>query len=56
MVLALGTLHNLELSPNDPIADEYVALAKTCLVKDHFLTKNTIAGVQTLNVMAHYNL
>lgn len=56
MVLAMGTLHNLELSPNDPMADDYVAMAKTCLVKDSFMTKNTIAGVQTLNVMAHYNL
>ena len=56
MVLAMGTLHNLELAPNDPVAESYVAMAKTCLVKDSFMIKNTIAGVQTLNIMAHYNL
>lgn len=52
----MGTLYNLELAPNDPISEEFVELARTCLVKDHFLVKNTLAGVQTLNVMAHFNL
>ncbi|KAK6904287.1 hypothetical protein I203_107803 [Kwoniella mangroviensis CBS 8507] len=55
-VLAMGTLQNLELPPNDPTADEYLLLAKSCLTKGDFLNNNTIAGVQTLIVMAHYLL
>lgn len=56
IVLAMGTLHNLEALPNDPIGDEYLSRARDCLVKDNFLIKSTIAGVRTLNVMAHYHL
>ncbi|WWC87416.1 uncharacterized protein L201_002305 [Kwoniella dendrophila CBS 6074] len=55
-ILAMGTLQNLELPPNDPSADEYLALSKGCLTKGDFLNNNTIAGVQTLIVMAHYLL
>ncbi|WVR04222.1 hypothetical protein IAU60_001222 [Kwoniella sp. DSM 27419] len=55
-ILAMGTLQNLELPPHDPSADEYLALAKGCLTKGDFLNNNTIAGVQTLIIMAHYLL
>ncbi|WRT65255.1 uncharacterized protein IL334_002198 [Kwoniella shivajii] len=55
-ILAMGTLQNLELPPNDPTADEYLALAKGSLTKGDFLNNNTIAGVQTLIIMAHYLL
>nr|XP_018266019.1 uncharacterized protein I303_02397 [Kwoniella dejecticola CBS 10117]OBR88177.1 hypothetical protein I303_02397 [Kwoniella dejecticola CBS 10117] len=55
-ILAMGTLQNLELPPNDPTADEYLSLAKGCLTKGDFLNNNTIAGVQTLIIMAHYLL
>lgn len=48
ITLALGALHNLELPPNDPIADEFCHLAKAALAKGQFLTHNTIAAVQTL--------
>lgn len=68
IILAIGSLHNLELPPNDPSADEYLDLAKRSLAKSDFMTHCTIAGVQTLvsgkapkrliakHVMAHYHL
>jgi hypothetical protein len=48
VIFAMGTLYNLELAPNDSSAEEYFALAKTCLAKGNFMVHNTLAGVQTL--------
>jgi hypothetical protein len=48
MALANGALHNLELPPDDPIGLEYVLRAQQCLSLGSFLTKNTIAGIQTV--------
>jgi hypothetical protein len=48
IILAIGSLHNLELPPNDPSADEYLDLAKRSLTKSDFMTNCTIAGIQTL--------
>jgi len=48
IVLAVGSLHNLELAPNDPSTEEYLTLSKRCLAKSDFLTRSTIAGIQTL--------
>jgi hypothetical protein len=48
IILAIGSLHNLELPANDPSADEYLELAKRSLSKSDFLTHCTIAGIQTL--------
>lgn len=59
----MGALQNLELSPDDALAHEFMLLAKTCLHKGNFMVQNTIAGVQTLvsrnlmngaNAVAHY--
>ena len=47
-VLALGASHNLELSPDDQIAEDYCESARNCLVKGNFMTHSTLAGVQTL--------
>ncbi|KAK8846529.1 hypothetical protein IAR55_005615 [Kwoniella newhampshirensis] len=47
-ILALGTVHNLELPPHDESAEEYIALGKACLSKGDFLNHGTIAGVQAL--------
>jgi len=47
-VLALGASHNLELSPDDQIAEDYCEAARNCLVKGSFMTHSTLAGVQTL--------
>jgi hypothetical protein len=47
-VLALGASHNLELSPDDQIAEDYCESARNCLVKGNFMTHSTLSGVQTL--------
>jgi hypothetical protein len=47
-VLAIGATHNLELSPDDLVAEEYCESARSCLVKGNFMTHSTLAGVQTL--------
>lgn len=69
MVFAMGALYSLELPPNDPVASEYLALSKACLVKGNFLVNTTLSGVQTLvrslsyllqltpqHIMAHFHL
>ncbi|ODN75930.1 hypothetical protein L202_05915 [Cryptococcus amylolentus CBS 6039] len=56
IILAMGTVHNIELPPHDESAEEYLALAKGSLTKGNFLNHGTIAGVQTLVTMAHYYL
>ncbi|ORY30771.1 hypothetical protein BCR39DRAFT_598252 [Naematelia encephala] len=56
VVLAMGALHNLELPPDDPCVDEYLTLAEQCLIKGNFMVHNTMAGVQTLIIMAHCKL
>jgi len=48
IILAIGSLHNLELPPNDPSAEEYLEMSKRCLAKTDFLTRSTLAGIQTL--------
>jgi hypothetical protein len=48
IILAMGSLHCLELPPNDPQADEYLAAAKACLAKGDFMIHNTISGLQAL--------
>jgi hypothetical protein len=55
-ILAMGTLHNLELEANDPLATEYMDLAKRSLTRGNFLQHNTIAALQTLHVIAHVHL
>jgi hypothetical protein len=52
-VLALGASHNLELSPDDQIAEDYCESARNCLVRGNFMTHSTLAGVQTL--VGHFN-
>ncbi|WWC87429.1 uncharacterized protein L201_002318 [Kwoniella dendrophila CBS 6074] len=56
IVLAMGALHNLELRPDDTSAEDYMLCAEDCLTKGHFMTNNTVAGVQTLIIMAHFHL
>ncbi|GFZ52287.1 hypothetical protein JCM24511_10060 [Saitozyma sp. JCM 24511] len=56
IILAMGSLHCLELPPNDPQADEYLAAAKACLAKGDFMIHNTISGLQALHIMAHFHL
>ncbi|RSH91564.1 hypothetical protein EHS25_009863 [Saitozyma podzolica] len=53
VVLAMGALHNLEMPPEDPVVEQYISLAKACLIKSNFLIHTTIAGVQTVHIMAN---
>ncbi|WWC65511.1 uncharacterized protein I303_108129 [Kwoniella dejecticola CBS 10117] len=56
IILAMGALHSLELRANDPLAEHYCNLAKACLAKGDFLVNTTLAGVQSLHIMAHFML
>nr|KIR83485.1 hypothetical protein I308_06147 [Cryptococcus tetragattii IND107] len=58
IILAMGALHNLELPPNDPIAEEYSTLSKICLAKGEFMIHCTTVGIMALHkhVMAHFHL
>ncbi|ADV25110.1 hypothetical protein I305_05945 [Cryptococcus gattii E566] len=58
IILAMGALHNLELPPNDPIAEEYSTLSKICLAKGEFMIHCTTIGIMALHkhVMAHFHL
>lgn len=48
MLLAMGTVHNIELPPHDESAEEYLALAQAAMTKGNFMNHATIAGLQTL--------
>jgi hypothetical protein len=48
IILAMGTLFNLELLPNDPASDRYLRLAEISLGLGEFLKRNTLAGLQTV--------
>lgn len=48
IVLAQGTLFNLEMPNIDSSAEDWLHLSERALVKGNFLASNTIAGVQTL--------
>lgn len=48
ITMAFGSLHDLELPPNDPVSVDFYTTARLCLVKGKFLIHNTLAGVRTL--------
>nr|XP_019051366.1 hypothetical protein I302_01815 [Kwoniella bestiolae CBS 10118]OCF30296.1 hypothetical protein I302_01815 [Kwoniella bestiolae CBS 10118] len=56
ILLAQGTLYNLEMPNNDPSAEGWLNLSERALVKGNFFANNTIPAVQTLHLMAHYHL
>ncbi|WOO86263.1 putative transcriptional regulatory protein [Vanrija pseudolonga] len=56
IVFAMGTYFNLELPPDDPGVEDYLNLSQCCLAKADFITKHTLAGVQTLHIMASLKL
>ncbi|KAF2153605.1 hypothetical protein K461DRAFT_278410 [Myriangium duriaei CBS 260.36] len=56
IIMAQGTLHNIEMPHYDSSANEWLHLSERALVKGEFLSSNTIAGLQTLHLMAHLNL
>lgn len=72
MIMAQGTLYNIEMPYSDPSAEEWLHLSQRALVKGDFLATNTVPGLQTLvsislfrqratlltrqHLMAHYHL
>lgn len=48
MILAFGTLHCLELAPNDPTAYELASVAQIALSKGDLLSRPSISGLQAL--------
>jgi hypothetical protein len=48
IIIAQGTLYNIEMPPFDSSADGWVRLSELALVKGDFLSNNTIPGLQTL--------
>lgn len=48
IVLAQGTLFNIEMPNTDPSAEDWLRLSEQALVKGKFLANNTISAVQTL--------
>ena len=48
VILAHGTMYNIEMAHNDPSAEEWLRLSEWALVKGDFLTNNTVPGLQTL--------
>lgn len=48
IILAQGTIFNIELPSFDPSVEEWLRLSELALVKGHFLSNNTIPGLQTL--------
>ncbi|KAI7154512.1 hypothetical protein KC349_g7603 [Hortaea werneckii] len=56
IILAQGTMFNIELPSYDPSVEEWLRLSELALVKGHFLSNNTIPGLQTLHLMAHLHL
>ncbi|EAL20713.1 hypothetical protein CNBE0780 [Cryptococcus deneoformans B-3501A] len=55
MVLAFGTLHCLELAPNDPTAYELASVAQVALSKGDLLSRPSISGLQALHILAQFS-
>jgi hypothetical protein len=48
IIMAQGTMYNIEMPNYDSSAEEWLYLSERALVKGKFLSKNTVAGLQTL--------
>jgi hypothetical protein len=48
IILAQGTMFNIEMPSFDPSVEEWLHLSERALVKGDFLSNNTVAGLQTL--------
>ncbi|KAL4893492.1 hypothetical protein BDV59DRAFT_207607 [Aspergillus ambiguus] len=56
IIMAQGTMYNIEMANYDPSAEEWLHLSERALVKGRFLSNNMVAGLQTLHLMAHLHL
>ena len=48
VIMAQGTIYNIEMPAFDSSADHWLRLAELALVKGNVLSNNTLPGVQTL--------
>lgn len=48
IIMAQGTMFNIEMPDCDSSAEDWLHLSERALVKGHFLSNNTVAGLQTL--------
>ena len=48
VIMAQGTMYNIEMPPFDASADHWIRLAELALVKGNFLSNHTLPGLQTL--------
>lgn len=48
IILAQGTMFNIEMPDCDSSAEDFLHLAERALVKGEFLSNNMVAGLQTL--------
>lgn len=48
IILAQGTIFNIEMPSYDPSVEEWLHSSERALVKGGFLSNNTIPGLQTL--------
>lgn len=48
IIMAQGTMFNIEMPIYDASVEEWLHLAERCLVRGDFLSSNTISGLQTL--------
>ncbi|GCB23345.1 uncharacterized transcriptional regulatory protein C1F7.11c [Aspergillus awamori] len=56
IILAQGTMFNIEMPNYDPSTEDWLHLSELALVKGRFLSNNMVAGLQTLHLMAHLHL
>ncbi|KAI0886892.1 fungal-specific transcription factor domain-containing protein [Annulohypoxylon maeteangense] len=56
IIMALGTVFNIEMPNYDSSAEDWLHLSERALVKGDFLSNNMVAGLQTLHLMAHLHL
>lgn len=56
IIMAQGTMFNIEMPNYDPSAEDWLHLSERALVKGDFLSNNMVAGLQTLHLMAHLHL
>ena len=48
IIMAQGTMFNIEMPNCDSSAEEWLNLSERALIKGEFLSSNTVAGLQTL--------
>ncbi|XEV01060.1 hypothetical protein FSHL1_006347 [Fusarium sambucinum] len=56
IIMAQGTIFNIEMPNCDSSVEKWLRLSERALVKGEFLSNNTLAGLQTLHLMAHLQL